>query len=97
MDNGNAANPAGGVILQLEGDTEPRQVSLAEFDAAYADLRTEGVRLCLKPARGIYASGFRVLMERPDLDSFLKGELYQMSVAAARRLASAPSEGLLAA
>ncbi len=35
VDNGNAANPAGGVILQLEGDTEPRQVSLAEFDALY--------------------------------------------------------------
>ena len=25
------------------------------------------MRLCVKPARGIYASGFRVLMERPDL------------------------------
>lgn len=35
VDNGNAANPAGGVILQREGDTEPRQMSLAEFDALY--------------------------------------------------------------
>lgn len=35
VDNGNVANPAGGVILQREEDTEPRQVSLAEFDALY--------------------------------------------------------------
>ena len=51
-----------------------------------AALANPACALCLKPARGIYASGFRVLMERPDLNSFLKGELYQMSVAAAREM-----------
>lgn len=60
--------------------------TLAEFDAAYAELKVDGVRLCMKPARGIYASGFRVLLEQPDLKSFLGGELYQMSVKAAREL-----------
>ncbi|MFB9994559.1 ATP-grasp domain-containing protein [Deinococcus oregonensis] len=58
----------------------------ASFEDGLKALNTDGVRLCVKPARGIYASGFRVLMERPDLDSFLKGELYQMSVAAAREM-----------
>ncbi|CAM4326992.1 ATP-grasp domain-containing protein [Deinococcus marmoris] len=60
--------------------------SLASFDDAAATLREPGVRLCVKPARGIYASGFRVLMDTPDLKSFLAGELYQMSHAAAREL-----------
>ena len=60
--------------------------SLASFDDAAAMLREPGVRLCVKPARGIYASGFRVLMDTPDLKSFLGGELYQMSHAAAREL-----------
>lgn len=60
--------------------------SLASFDEAAAALREPGVRLCVKPARGIYASGFRVLMDTPDLKSFLGGELYQMSHAAAREL-----------
>ncbi|QFP77620.1 ATP-grasp domain-containing protein [Deinococcus sp. AJ005] len=60
--------------------------SLASFDDAAATLREPGVRLCVKPARGIYASGFRVLMDTPDLKSFLGGELYQMSHAAAREL-----------
>ncbi|MDV6375621.1 ATP-grasp domain-containing protein [Deinococcus arenicola] len=60
--------------------------SLQSFDDAVAQLRVPGVRLCVKPARGIYASGFRVLMDTPDLKSFLGGELYQMSTAAAREL-----------
>lgn len=64
--------------------------SLGSFDAAWDELREDGTRLCVKPARGIYASGFRVILERPDLGSFLKGELYQMSHAAARELFAAP-------
>lgn len=60
--------------------------SLQSFDDAAAALRGPGVRLCVKPARGIYASGFRVLLDTPDLKSFLGGELYQMSHAAAREL-----------
>lgn len=64
--------------------------SLASFDAAWDALSESGVRLCVKPARGIYASGFRVLTPEPDLGSFLKGELYQMSHAAAREMFAAP-------
>ncbi len=60
--------------------------TLADFDAAYVNLKTPRVRLCIKPARGIYASGFRVLLEQPDLQSFLAGELYQMTTTAAREL-----------
>ncbi|GGM10780.1 ATP-grasp domain-containing protein [Deinococcus aerophilus] len=64
--------------------------NLQGFDEGAAALGEPGVRLCVKPARGIYASGFRVLMDPPDLKSFLKGELYQMSVAAARELFAQP-------
>ncbi|UBV44616.1 ATP-grasp domain-containing protein (plasmid) [Deinococcus taeanensis] len=59
---------------------------LASFDQAASELRAPDVRLCMKPARGIYASGFRVLTEQPDRDRFFGGELYQMTYAAAREL-----------
>ena len=65
---------------------------LATFEAGLAELEEHlafvpGVtRLCVKPARGIYAAGFRVLTDGRDLGSFLKGELYQMSYGEARRL-----------
>jgi len=76
---------------------------LAGFEAGVDALRAHpdfvpGVtRLCVKPARGIYAAGFRVLIgedgrEGRDLDSFLKGELYQMSYAEARRLFVQPEQ-----
>jgi ATP-grasp in the biosynthetic pathway with Ter operon len=67
---------------------------LPGFEDAIAGLRAHpdfipGVtRLCVKPARGIYAAGFRVLTEGRDLGSFLAGELYQMSYDEARRLFS---------
>lgn len=60
--------------------------SLAGFDTAVALLKQEGTRLCMKPSRGIYASGFRVLVDKPDLKTFLDGELYHMSYQAAREL-----------
>lgn len=65
---------------------------LATFEAGLDELEEHpafvpGVtRLCVKPARGIYAAGFRVLTDGRDLGSFLKGELYQMSYGEARRL-----------
>lgn len=59
---------------------------LVTFDEAADALRTPGTRLCMKPARGIYASGFRVLTDRPSPKSFFGGELYQMTHAAAREL-----------
>lgn len=45
-----------------------RVVTLAEFDAAYADMRTRYPVVCIKPARSIFARGFRVIRE--DLDPF---------------------------
>ena len=71
---------------------------LNTFEAGVSELRAHpdflpGVtRLCVKPARGIYAAGFRVLTEGRDLDSFLKGELYQMSMGEARRLFVQPEQ-----
>ncbi|RTR26848.1 ATP-grasp domain-containing protein [Deinococcus radiophilus] len=61
-----------------------------EFGAAYAALQGSRRRLCIKPAQGIYASGFRILEDPPSLDGFLGGSLYTMSLAAARELFSAP-------
>ncbi|WP_425146110.1 ATP-grasp domain-containing protein [Deinococcus sp.] len=64
----------------------------ASFEAAIALLHAHPgfvpgkTRLCLKPARGIYAAGFRVLTEGRSLKSFLRGELYQMSLDEARRM-----------
>ncbi|GGJ80695.1 ATP-grasp domain-containing protein [Deinococcus aquiradiocola] len=77
-------------LLPIPAWTTFRDV--AGFEAGVAALRAHpafvpGVtRLCVKPARGIYAAGFRVLTEGRDLGSFLKGELYQMSYDEARRL-----------
>lgn len=57
---------------------------------AHPDFVPGVTRLCVKPARGIYAAGFRVLTEGRDLGSFLAGELYQMSYGEARRLFAQP-------
>ncbi|MFC6592767.1 phosphoribosyltransferase domain-containing protein [Deinococcus lacus] len=61
--------------------------TLAEFESGVAELQAgaPGTRLCLKPARGIFASGFRIL-GGPDLRRFLAGDLYNMTYAAAREL-----------
>ena len=66
--------------------------TLAEFDAGREALRHSGVRLCMKPAQGIYASGFRMLNDTPKIDTFLSGELYEMSTQAARELIAAAGD-----
>ena len=53
---------------------------------AHPDFVPGVTRLCIKPTRGIYAAGFRVLTEGRTLKSFLRGELYQMSLEEARRM-----------
>lgn len=63
----------------------------SEFEDALAALGSSSKRLCIKPAKGIYASGFRILEETPDLNGFLGGSLYTMSVTAARELLAAPN------
>lgn len=45
-----------------------RVTTLAEFDAGYDDMRTRYPVVCIKPARSIFARGFRVIRE--DLDPF---------------------------
>jgi hypothetical protein len=52
---------------------------LASFKTGVEQLKSDPAfvpgktRLCVKPAKGIYASGFRVLLEKPNLRSFLSG------------------------
>lgn len=59
----------------------------AEFDTAYARLRAMHDVLCLKPADGVNASGFRVIEEhRGALDILLQGSLYAIDLAGLRRL-----------
>lgn len=47
--------------------------SRAEFDDAYAALRTEHRRVCVKPTRGVFGAGFRILDETIDpLDAIMQ-------------------------
>ena len=64
-----------------------RGIEQLKSDPAFIPGKT---RLCVKPAKGIYASGFRVLLEKPNLRSFLSGELYQMTYAEAERMFENP-------
>jgi hypothetical protein len=64
-----------------------RGIEQLKADLAFVPGKT---RLCIKPAKGIYASGFRVLLEKPNLRSFLSGELYQMTYAEAERIFDNP-------
>ncbi len=66
-------------------DLDSFERGIAEMES-HPDFVPGVTRLCVKPARGIYAAGFRVLTGGRDLGSFLKGELYQMSYDEARRL-----------
>lgn len=47
--------------------------SLAQFDEAYASLRNAHPRVCVKPTRGLFGAGFRILDESIDpLDAILR-------------------------
>ena len=47
--------------------------SLAQFDDAYTALRLDHQRLCVKPTRGLFGAGFRILDETIDpLDAILR-------------------------
>lgn len=47
--------------------------SLAQFDEAYVELRLDHQRLCVKPTRGLFGAGFRILDETIDpLDAILR-------------------------
>lgn len=57
-----------------------------QMRAAIDDLRTRHKGVCVKPARGIYGFGFRVLTREPELKRFLDGDLYVMSEGQAEAL-----------
>jgi hypothetical protein len=67
--------------------------SLAQFDEAYAALRLDHQRLCVKPTRGLFGAGFRILDETIDpLDAILRVEgtlaalaVYRSALAQTRR------------
>ncbi|MEW5839311.1 MAG: ATP-grasp domain-containing protein [Pseudomonadota bacterium] len=60
--------------------------NLAEFDAAYSQLRTRHARLCLKPSVSVFGLGFRMLDEERDaLQHVLAGEEQMLNLAELRR------------
>ncbi len=66
--------------------------TLAEFDAAWAELRPRHRRLCIKPAVGVFGVGFHILSEQHDAYEGLIGgnglivgvEAFRSALAAAR-------------
>ena len=66
--------------------------SWPQMEAAIADLRSRHRGVCMKPAHGVYAAGYRQLTEREDLRRFLAGDVFFMSEAQARALYSAQPE-----
>lgn len=67
-------------------DTIPFR-TLAEFDAAYERLRCVHEALCIKPAQGVYGSGFRLIREgEHGLDGLLQGGSHSIQLDCLRRL-----------
>ncbi|MGH8474445.1 MAG: ATP-grasp domain-containing protein [Methylococcales bacterium] len=61
--------------------------SVGTFDAAYERLRARHPVLCMKPARGVFGTGFRVIDEtRPGLDLILKGLQHHIALSDLRAL-----------
>ena len=61
--------------------------SLPAFDAAYADLRSRHPVLCVKPAKGVFGIGFRIIDEhRLGLDLLLTGHMHHIPLHDFRRL-----------
>ena len=55
--------------------------SVAQFDAAYAELRTRHARLCVKPARSVFGLGFAVLdEERSSAALLIAGAQYHIGL-----------------
>jgi hypothetical protein len=63
-----------------------RVQSLAEFDAAYADLRDRHPRLCFKPTESMFGLGFRIVSESGgSLQRLLSGDPLKIDLQEARR------------
>lgn len=58
--------------------------STAEFDTTYAALKARHETVCIKPAYGVYGSGFRILKDSPDRLADLLSESLYLSVAGLR-------------
>lgn len=54
--------------------------NVAEFDEGYQRLSKAHQRLCIKPARGVYGSGFRILMNKPSTVKDLISEAPTLNV-----------------
>lgn len=66
---------------------ETRSVqSWPEMEAAARDLEARHGSACIKPARGIFGIGFRILTQGGDLEYFLSGNHLRLSYAAAELL-----------
>ncbi|MEC5163054.1 MULTISPECIES: ATP-grasp domain-containing protein [unclassified Janthinobacterium] len=76
-----------GLDLPLAPPAQFRVVeNIAEYDAAYAELRPLHRKLCIKPSEGVYALGFAVLdEERSTTQLLLAGAAYQVNAAELRR------------
>ena len=60
--------------------------NLAQFDAAYAELRPQHAKLCVKPAHGIYGLGFAIVdEERSSAALLMKGVEYHIGYQDLRR------------
>lgn len=60
--------------------------SLEQFDAAYAELRPQHAKLCVKPAHGIYGLGFAIVdEERSSAALLMKGVEYHIGYQDLRR------------
>ncbi|MCC5612920.1 ATP-grasp domain-containing protein [Nostoc sp. CHAB 5834] len=73
---------AGRNLCSIPAFTEFR--TLEEFDIAYAALKCQAQTLCIKPAYGVYGSGFRVLKDTPDTVADLLKESLSLSVGSLR-------------
>lgn len=73
--------------LPLAPPAEFRRVeTLAQFDAAYDELRGRHAKLCIKPTSSVYGLGFSVLDEvRSTAELLLEGIPYHVNVADLRR------------
>ena len=60
--------------------------NLAQFDAAYAELRPQHAKLCVKPSHGIYGLGFAIIdEERSSAALLMKGVEYHIGYQDLRR------------
>ena len=69
-----------GLDLPMAPVADTRAVNnIAEYDAAFAELRPLHARLCIKPSESVYGLGFAVLDERSSAELLLAGAAYKVN------------------